>query len=239
MAEEQRNTARPSTTTRQDAVRNMVRGQRNAALPVRAQTALRHPRATTPLILLMGFIGASLRYVLELALPANGGFPFATLIVNIFGCFVLELVNRYIGRRMHLPAPLVKSLGVGLVGAFTTLSAFSTECLSFIHAGKPTLAGLYIAATLATTLLATLAGHVTCCAIEARRMRHLRKQRAARAAKRMRGGDPASGDPASGTPTANSTGGNQTEAGRPQQARASRKASGPANASEHAERSPK
>lgn len=162
----------------------MVHAQQNDALPVRAQAVLRHPRATTPLVLFMGFIGASLRYALELALPANGGFPFATLIVNIFGCFVLELVNRYVGRRMHLPAPLVKSLGVGLVGAFTTLSAFSTECLSFVHAGKLALAALYVAATLAATLLATFAGHATCRAFEARRMKRLKRLRAVHAARR-------------------------------------------------------
>lgn len=91
--------------------------------------ALRAPRALAPLVLLMGFLGASLRYLLELALPSQGGFPYATLIVNIFGCFTLEIINQYVGRRLHLPGPLVKSLGIGLVGAFTTLSAFSTECL--------------------------------------------------------------------------------------------------------------
>lgn len=85
----------------------------------RAQKLLRRKGALTPLILVMGFIGASLRYLLECSLPANGGFPAATLVINIFGCFVLELVNQYVGRRMHLPGALVKSLGVGLVGAFT------------------------------------------------------------------------------------------------------------------------
>lgn len=161
----------------------MVNEQFAQAMPQpsgRARRILQHPRAATPLILFMGFVGASLRYVLELALPANGGFPFATLIVNIFGCFVLELVNRYIGRRMHLPAPLVKSLGVGLIGAFTTLSAFSGECLSFIREGEIALAAAYIAATIALTFTATLAGHATCLALEARKMKRLQKRRASR-----------------------------------------------------------
>lgn len=110
---------------------------------VRAQKLLRRKGALTPLILVMGFIGASLRYLLECALPANGGFPAATLVINIFGCFVLELVNQYVGRRMHLPGALVKSLGVGLVGAFTTISAFSTECLAFLQAGEEPVGSLY------------------------------------------------------------------------------------------------
>ena len=76
----------------------------------RAQKLLRRKGALTPLILVMGFIGASLRYLLECALPANGGFPAATLVINIFGCFVLELVNQYVGRRMHLPGALVTRL---------------------------------------------------------------------------------------------------------------------------------
>lgn len=134
----------------------------------RAQKLLRRKGALTPLILVMGFIGASLRYLLECALPANGGFPAATLVINIFGCFVLELVNQYVGRRMHLPGALVKSLGVGLVGAFTTISAFSTECLAFLQAGKVGLWAAYIVATLATTFLASLAGHAACRGLDAR-----------------------------------------------------------------------
>lgn len=147
-------------------------------LSARASAMLRRKGALTPLILFMGFLGATLRYLLEVALPTQGGFPFATLSINLFGCFVLELINRYVGRRMHLPKPLVKSLGVGLVGAFTTLSAFSTECLAFILAGKPALAALYIGITIATTFLASLAGHGACRALEARRLDRVRKRRA-------------------------------------------------------------
>ena len=121
--------------------------------------ALRAPRALAPLVLLMGFLGASLRYLLELALPSQGGFPYATLIVNIFGCFTLEIINQYVGRRLHLPGPLVKSLGIGLVGAFTTLSAFSTECLGFFRDGEVELAAAYIAITIFVTFIASLCGN--------------------------------------------------------------------------------
>ena len=166
----------------------------------RAQKLLRHKGALTPLILVMGFIGASLRYLLECALPANGGFPAATLAINIFGCFVLELVNQYVGRRMHLPGALVKSLGVGLVGAFTTISAFSTECLAFLQAGEVGLWAAYIVATLATTFLASLAGHAACRGLDARRLAHIERRRetihrahATRRAKVMREADRAKG----------------------------------------------
>lgn len=90
--------------------------EHNSHFALAARHALSDPHALTPLVLLMGFLGASLRYALEVALPAQGGFPAATLIVNIFGCFTLEIINQYVGRRTQLPAPLVKSMGIGLVG---------------------------------------------------------------------------------------------------------------------------
>ena len=122
--------------------------------------ALRAPRALAPLVLLMGCLGASLRYLLELALPSQGGFPYATLIVNIFGCFTLEIINQYVGRRLHLPGPLVKSLVIGLVGAFTTLSA-------------------YIAITIFVTFIASLCGKIASNYLALHRLRRIRKKRAA------------------------------------------------------------
>ena len=147
-------------------------------MSARLASALRKPGALTPLILLMGFIGALLRYVLETALPPHDGFPFATLIVNIFGCFALEIINQYVGRRLRLPPPLVKSLGVGLIGAFTTIAAFSTECLSFFHEGAFALAFIYIFATVVTTFVSALAGRIAAQFLALRRFRRLRQRHA-------------------------------------------------------------
>ena len=120
--------------------------------------ALRNPHSLTPLVLVMGFVGAALRYLLEMALPAGGGFPVATLIVNIFGCFTLEIINQYVALRTKLPGPLVKSMGIGLIGAFTTVAAFSTESLSFLQGGNYLIFALYLGATAITTLAAAGAG---------------------------------------------------------------------------------
>ncbi len=120
--------------------------------------ALRNPRSLTPLVLIMGFIGAALRYLLETALPAGGGFPAATLIVNIFGCFTLEIINQYVALRTKLPGPLVKSMGIGLIGAFTTIAALSTENLSFLLNGEYALFAVYETITVASTFFAAYAG---------------------------------------------------------------------------------
>ena len=49
---------------------------------------------------------------------------------------MLEIINQHIAIRTKLPGPLVKSMGIGLIGAFTTVSAFSTESLSFLQSGR-------------------------------------------------------------------------------------------------------
>lgn len=120
--------------------------------------ALRSPRSMTPLVLIMGFIGAVLRYALEMVLPADGGFPVATLSVNIFGCFTLEIINQFVARRTNLPAPLVKSMGVGLIGAFTTIAALSTENLTFLQNGRYEMFALYLGVTVTSTFCAALVG---------------------------------------------------------------------------------
>ena len=66
-------------------------------IPDAVDHALRSPRSLAPLVLVMGFLGATARYALEMLLPAQCGFPVATLAVNIFGCFTLGMFALYLG----------------------------------------------------------------------------------------------------------------------------------------------
>ena len=127
-------------------------------IPDAVDHALRSPRSLAPLVLVMGFLGATARYALEMLLPAQCGFPVATLAVNIFGCFTLEIVNQFVARRTSLPAPLVKSMGIGLIGAFTTIAALSTENLAFLQSRRYGMFAAYLGITVATTFGAALAG---------------------------------------------------------------------------------
>ena len=106
----------------------------------------------------MGFLGATARYALEMLLPAQCGFPVATLAVNIFGCFTLEIVNQFVARRTSLPAPLVKSMGIGLIGAFTTIAALSTENLALLQQERFGMFALYLSITVFATFGAAYAG---------------------------------------------------------------------------------
>ncbi|WP_462384177.1 fluoride efflux transporter FluC [Senegalimassilia anaerobia] len=127
-------------------------------IPDAVDHALRSPRSLAPLVLVMGFLGATARYALEMLLPAQCGFPVATLAVNIFGCFTLEIVNQFVARRTSLPAPLVKSMGIGLIGAFTTIAALSTENLALLQQGRFGMLALYLGITVLATFGAAYAG---------------------------------------------------------------------------------
>ena len=105
----------------------------------------------------MSFLGATARYALEMLLPAQCGFPVATLTVNIFGCFTLEIVNQFVARRTNLPAPLVKSMGIGLID-FTTIAALSTENLALLQQGRFGMLALYLGITVFATFGAAYAG---------------------------------------------------------------------------------
>lgn len=109
------------------------------------------------LIAAMGFIGAVLRYLLELAF-AGATFPWGTLIINIAGSFALVVINGFVGRRLHLTAGLVRAMGVGLLGAFTTLSAFTQETLAMLAAGHVGAAAVYGVATYVCCFAAAGAG---------------------------------------------------------------------------------
>ncbi|RKD24471.1 hypothetical protein BEP19_08775 [Ammoniphilus oxalaticus] len=89
-----------------------------------------------------GFLGATLRYGINEALPPQTGFPLATLCVNLAGCFALALfaTNMRLGKIEHLQL----AVGTGLLGAFTTFSTFSTETLSLLQNHQLGAALLYI-----------------------------------------------------------------------------------------------
>ena len=85
-----------------------------------------------------GACGASLRfYISQLVLNWLGkGFPFATLMVNIIGSFVMGLLFQLIEQGV-LNVNVHKSLiGVGFLGALTTFSTFSLDTLLLLQQGE-------------------------------------------------------------------------------------------------------
>ena len=112
------------------------------------------------LVMLGGAIGAGLRYGVGLAAPRALGaeFPWATLIVNLLGGLAAGLLLGFLLARGEQADPWRLFLGVGLLGGFTTFSAFSAETAWMLQRGQFSAAALYILASVAGALGLLFAG---------------------------------------------------------------------------------
>lgn len=91
-------------------------------------------------VLLVGagsFIGGAARYLVSLAMKnANKGFPWATLLVNLAGCFLIGLLWGLFSKTASEGSNWALFLTVGLCGGFTTFSTFSKEALMMLQSGN-------------------------------------------------------------------------------------------------------
>ncbi|MBP3977283.1 CrcB family protein [Microbacterium sp. BLY] len=105
------------------------------------------------LVALGGMLGTSARLGLGLLVPDPGGFPLAVLTANVVGALLIGVV----AARLPASAELRLLLGTGLLGGFTTYSAFMTGTLA-LWASAPLLAAAYAVGSLALGLAAAAAG---------------------------------------------------------------------------------
>jgi CrcB protein len=113
------------------------------------------------LVFLGGGIGAALRHgVNRLALATLGpAVPAGTVIVNIAGSFAMGLLVGALAAFPGLVSPQMRLfLATGVLGGFTTFSAFSLDALALYERGQPGLAALYVGASVALSLAAVAAG---------------------------------------------------------------------------------
>lgn len=101
--------------------------------------------STLTLVALGGAIGASLRWLTGVAVLRALGpsdFPLAVISVNVIGSFLMGVfVVAAAQRGLTHFSPFVMT---GLLGGFTTFSAFSLETMTMIERGQMGQAGLYI-----------------------------------------------------------------------------------------------
>jgi CrcB protein len=116
------------------------------------------PFTATALVALGGGAGAAARYWLGRAIGAGHGFPWGTFAANAAGSMALGLLAGWLARHGSGGEHWRLLLGVGLLGGFTTFSAFSLESVLLIQRGLPGLAALYIGGSVMAGVFALFAG---------------------------------------------------------------------------------
>jgi CrcB protein len=107
-----------------------------------------------------GAIGALLRYWTSLAVHSRlgTGFPYGTLAVNVLGSLLMGFLYIWLIERLAAGPALRAFLLIGVLGAFTTFSAFSMETLNLIEGGHAGKALLNIAVSITACIAAAALG---------------------------------------------------------------------------------
>lgn len=109
---------------------------------------------------LAGGTGALLRYLVGRATVNLGwaALPFGTLIANVLGCFLMGFLSWLLLHKWQMSQQVQTILLTGLLGGFTTFSAFSLETMTLIQQGSSIKALIYVGLSVLLCLLMCFAG---------------------------------------------------------------------------------
>ncbi|CAN0652721.1 Fluoride-specific ion channel FluC [Nitratireductor aquimarinus] len=107
-----------------------------------------------------GAVGASLRHLTGLAAMRllGLGFPWGTLTVNLVGSFVMGAFIEWLARRTGVSPELRLFMATGLLGGFTTFSAFSLDVAVLWERGEGLVAASYVLVSVCGAIAALFAG---------------------------------------------------------------------------------
>jgi len=105
-------------------------------------------------------LGGMLRYVANVWVPRMLGsaFPYHTLMVNIAGSLVMGLLAGYFALKADPGQDWRLFLTTGIIGGFTTFSAFALDTAVLYERGELALAALYVVTSVGVSLAALFAG---------------------------------------------------------------------------------
>jgi CrcB protein len=107
-----------------------------------------------------GAIGAGARYLVHVGIARLVGtsFPWATLTINVLGCLLMGVVVEVVVLRLNGSPELRTFLAAGILGGFTTFSAFALDVEALISTHEPGAAAIYVAASVVLSILALYLG---------------------------------------------------------------------------------
>jgi CrcB protein len=115
--------------------------------------------AAVALVMLGGATGSLARYIVQLEAQSwLGSFPAGTLLVNLVGCFAIGVLNTAFSGPLPIRPEYRAALVTGLLGGFTTFSAFGWETFQLADHGDNVRAAAYVAASVLLGLGAVWAG---------------------------------------------------------------------------------
>ena len=108
-----------------------------------------------------GAVGAGLRYGSGLWVKSIGAPAFlATGFVNLLGSFLIGVAFALMVATRNEPSPYAPLIITGLLGGFTTFSAFSLEMMQFVTTGRVMIALIYALGSVVIGLLAAYLGYI-------------------------------------------------------------------------------
>lgn len=129
------------------------------------------------LVFVGGALGTTVRYLISAAVPPVLGLPLATFGINVVGAFVLGWLLEALALRgpdEGARRSVRLFAGTGILGGFTTYSAFAVDTDGLIVAQNVGGSILYAVATIVVGALASVAGIAAGAALERRRARRMR-----------------------------------------------------------------
>jgi fluoride exporter len=112
------------------------------------------------IVFLGGGLGAALRHGINILVgrTLGSGFPYSTLLINITGSLIMGLVAAYFAFKGDASQHWRLFLTTGILGGYTTFSAFSLDAALLYERGAIGLAALYIIASVVLSIAGLFAG---------------------------------------------------------------------------------
>ena len=107
-----------------------------------------------------GGAGSVLRYAVGLWVEARTGpgFPWGTFAVNVSGCFLIGVLATLADEHAWITPAARLALVTGVLGGYTTFSAFGLETWQLVEDGRAWLAVMNVSASVAAGIAAVVAG---------------------------------------------------------------------------------
>jgi len=112
------------------------------------------------IVFLGGGLGAALRHGINIASARVLGtaFPYGTFLINITGSFVMGAVAAYFAFKGDATQHWRLFFTTGILGGYTTFSAFSLDAVLLYERGETGLAAVYVLASVALSIAGLFAG---------------------------------------------------------------------------------